>query len=77
MLTLGELSASKIVTTPGFTPLSHHVFQQMHASADAELAALVLVLLCVVMVGGLGVLVLMNQIRSIGSRSRRPATDSV
>jgi ABC-type Fe3+ transport system permease subunit len=55
VLTLGELSASKLVTTPGFTPLAHHVFQQMHASADTELAALCLVLLLAVAVGAAGV----------------------
>ncbi|HMO36547.1 MAG TPA: hypothetical protein PKA06_10935, partial [Gemmatales bacterium] len=27
LLTLGEISASKLVTTPGFLPLSHHLFQ--------------------------------------------------
>jgi iron(III) transport system permease protein len=53
VLTLGELSASKLVTTPGYTPLAHHVFMQMHASADSELAALCLVLLLAV-IGGAG-----------------------
>jgi iron(III) transport system permease protein len=52
-LTLGEISASKLITTPGFTPLAHHVFQQMHAGADTELAALCLVLLAGVAVGGM------------------------
>jgi iron(III) transport system permease protein len=56
VLTLGELSASKLVSTPGFTPLAHHVFQQMHARADAELAALSLVLLSVIVLSGLGML---------------------
>jgi ABC-type Fe3+ transport system permease subunit len=52
-LTMGEISASKLVTTPGYTPLAHHVFQQMHAGADTELAALCLVLLAGVLLGGL------------------------
>ena len=56
-LTLGEISASKLVTTPGYTPLAHHVFQQMHAGADTDLAALCLVLLSVVVVGGMAVAV--------------------
>lgn len=45
LLTLGEISASKLVTTPGFLPLSHHLFQQLHAGADTEVAALSIVLL--------------------------------
>lgn len=45
LLTLGEISASKLVTTPGFLPLSHHVFQLIHAGADTEVAALSLTLL--------------------------------
>jgi ABC-type Fe3+ transport system permease subunit len=45
LLALGEISASKLVTTPGYLPLSHHVFQQLHAGADTEVAALSLVLL--------------------------------
>jgi iron(III) transport system permease protein len=46
-LALGEISASKLVATPGLTfePLAHHLFQLMHSSADAELAALSLWLL--------------------------------
>lgn len=44
LLTLGEISASKLVTTPGFLPLSHHLFQQLHAGADTEVAALSIVL---------------------------------
>jgi iron(III) transport system permease protein len=59
VLTLGEISASKLTATPGFTPLAHHIFQQMHASADTELAALALVLLTVVGLGSLLVLVLL------------------
>lgn len=50
-LALGELSASKLVATPGqqFEPLAHHLFQLMHASADSELAALSLCLLALVL----------------------------
>jgi iron(III) transport system permease protein len=56
VMALGEISASKIVATPGFTPLAHHLFQQMHASADTELAALALVLLGVILLGALAVM---------------------
>lgn len=45
LLTLGEISASKLVTTPGFLPLSHHLFQLIHAGADTEVAAISLTLL--------------------------------
>lgn len=62
-LTLGEISASKLTATPGFTPLAHHVFQQMHASADAELAALTLVLLTLVAAGGGAVVLLLPRLR--------------
>lgn len=66
VLTLGEISASKLTATPGFTPLAHHVFQQMHASADAELAALALVMLTLIAAGG-------GAILAAGSRLRRDA----
>jgi iron(III) transport system permease protein len=55
VLTLGELSASKLIWSPGFTPFAHHVFMQMHASADTELAALCLVLLVLVAIGAAAV----------------------
>jgi ABC-type Fe3+ transport system permease subunit len=48
LLSLGELSTSKLVTTPGFLPLAQHLFMQMHAAADAEVASLALLLLAVV-----------------------------
>jgi iron(III) transport system permease protein len=69
ILTLGELSASKLVTTPGFTPLAHHVFMQMHARADAELAALCLALLLVVACGGLVFVGVMRRLRLSSFRS--------
>jgi ABC-type Fe3+ transport system permease subunit len=52
VLALGELSGSKMLTTPGFKPLAQHVFEQMHYGADSELAALCLVMLGLVGVGG-------------------------
>lgn len=52
LLSLGEISASKLVTTPGFLPLAQHVFMQLHAAADAEVASLALLLLgCIVALG--------------------------
>lgn len=58
LLSLGELSTSKLVTTPGFLPLAQHLFMQMHAAADAEVASLALLLLALVAsaVTGLGLL---------------------
>jgi iron(III) transport system permease protein len=52
VLSLGEIGGSKLVTTPNFKTLAQHVFEQMHWSADSELAALCLVLLCVAAMGG-------------------------
>jgi iron(III) transport system permease protein len=64
VLSLGEMSASKLITTPGFLPLSHLIFQQLHAGADAEVASLSLVLLLLVLLGG-GVLLLWNPYRHL------------
>lgn len=63
VLTLGEISASKLTATPGFTPLAHHLFQQMHASADAELASLVLVMLTLIGAGGTGLILLLPRLQ--------------
>jgi ABC-type Fe3+ transport system permease subunit len=52
VLTLGELSGSKLISTPQFKPLAQHVFEQMHYGADPELAALCLVLLAFVTLAG-------------------------
>jgi ABC-type Fe3+ transport system permease subunit len=65
-LTLGELSASKLVATAGVTPLAHHVFQQMHASADTELAALCLLLLATV--AGVGSIVALTRRRALSGQ---------
>lgn len=64
LLSLGEISASKLVTTPGYLPLAHHLFQQMHAGADAEVAALslTLVLPTLLCTGGLGLVLLTRSI---------------
>ncbi len=55
LLALGEISASKLVTAPGVLPLSHHLFQQLHAGADTEVAALSLVLLLPALVAAMAV----------------------
>lgn len=52
LLSLGEISASKLVTTPGYLPLSHLIFQQLHAGQDTEVAALCLMLLIIILLGG-------------------------
>jgi iron(III) transport system permease protein len=51
VLTLGELSASKLVATPGSQIFSHEVFTRMHFGVTSDLAALCLVLLAVVAAG--------------------------
>ena len=48
VLSLGELSAGKLVETPGSQTFAHKVFEQMHYGVTSELAALCLVLLATV-----------------------------
>ena len=48
VLSLGELSAGKLVETPGSTTLAHVIFEQMHRGVPSDVAALCLVLLIVV-----------------------------
>jgi iron(III) transport system permease protein len=52
VLSLGELSASKLVETPGSQTFAHEVFTQMHYGVGNDLAALGLVLLAIVLMGG-------------------------
>ena len=54
VLALGELSASKLVETPGDETFAHAVFTQMHFGIGGPLAALCLILLAGVAVGGAG-----------------------
>jgi iron(III) transport system permease protein len=49
VLSLGELSAGKLVETPGSRTFAHEVFDQMHYGVSNDLAALCLVLLLVVL----------------------------
>jgi ABC-type Fe3+ transport system permease subunit len=51
-LALGELSAGKIVATPGGETFAHEVFKRMHYGVTNDLAALCLVLLVMVMLPG-------------------------
>src|SRR5262249_35852880 len=52
VLALGELSAGKLVETPGSETFAHAVFVQMHYGVTNDLAALCLVLLLVVLAAG-------------------------
>jgi iron(III) transport system permease protein len=52
VLSLGELGAGKIVETPGSQTFAHEVFTQMHYGVSNDLAALCLVLLALVLIGG-------------------------
>ncbi len=51
VLSLGELSAGKLVETPGSQTFAHEVFTQMHYGVTNDLAALCLVLLAAVTAG--------------------------
>lgn len=51
VLSLGEVSGSKIVSTPGGETWSHLVFAQMHYGVTSDLAARCLLLLLVVVAG--------------------------
>jgi iron(III) transport system permease protein len=52
VLALGELSAGKLVETPGSQTFAHEVFTQMHYGVTNDLAAFCLILLAAVLVGG-------------------------
>jgi iron(III) transport system permease protein len=52
VLALGELSAGKLVETPGSQTFAHEVFTQMHYGVTNDLAAFCLVLLGTVTLGG-------------------------
>jgi iron(III) transport system permease protein len=52
VLALGELSAGKLVATPGGETFAHEVFKRMHYGVTNHLAALCLVLLMMVAVPG-------------------------
>jgi iron(III) transport system permease protein len=52
VLALGELSAGKLVETPGSQTFAHEVFTQMHYGVTNDLAAFCLILLVAVTLGG-------------------------
>jgi iron(III) transport system permease protein len=52
VLSLGELSAGKLVETPGSTTLAHVIFEQMHRGVPSDVAALGLLLLTMVLAVG-------------------------
>jgi iron(III) transport system permease protein len=52
-LSLGELSAGKLVETPGSETFAHLVFDRLHYGASADLAALCLVMLAAVSLGAM------------------------
>src|SRR5262249_11892812 len=52
VLALGELSAGKLVETPGSQTFAHEVFTQMHYGVTNDLAAYCLILLGAVTLGG-------------------------
>jgi iron(III) transport system permease protein len=52
VLALGELGASKLVETAGSPTFAHEIFMLMHSGVTNDLAALCLVLLGLVVVGG-------------------------
>jgi iron(III) transport system permease protein len=55
VLSLGELSAGKLVATPGMPGYATEIFTQMHYGVTNELAARCVLLLIVVSVGGMAV----------------------
>jgi iron(III) transport system permease protein len=52
VLALGELSASKLVATPGSYLFAHEIFTGMHYGITSDLATLCLVVLLLVVAGG-------------------------
>jgi ABC-type spermidine/putrescine transport system permease subunit II len=53
VLSLGELGASKLVKPAGSETFAHEIFEKMHFGVTNDLAALCLVLLVFVVLGGL------------------------
>jgi ABC-type Fe3+ transport system permease subunit len=56
ILSLGELSTSKLVETPGSYTFTHEVFNQMHYGVGNDLAALCLLAVAAAVIGAAGVL---------------------
>jgi len=68
VLALGELSAGKLVWTPGSQTFAHEVFTQMHYGVTNDLAAFCLVLLAAVTLGGVLVAVSARSLRRLANR---------
>lgn len=66
VLSLGELGAGKLVETPGSQTFAHEIFTQMHFGVTNNLAALCLILLGLVVLGG-GLVAFWN--RALASRT--------
>ena len=75
VLSLGEISASKLVETPGWDTLVHVIFDRMHYGVGNDLAALCLLLLIVVLLGGIAVAVLARLVISRGEAGWRLDSD--
>jgi iron(III) transport system permease protein len=67
VLALGELSASKLVATPGSAIFAHDIFTKMHYGITNDLAAVCLLLLVWVGVGGALVALLGRLIKPWGA----------
>jgi iron(III) transport system permease protein len=63
ILSLGEVSAGKLVETPGTQTFAHELFTQMHYGVQDRLAALCLALLTMVALGGSAVVVVGRLLR--------------
>jgi iron(III) transport system permease protein len=68
VLSLGEISASKLVETPGWDTLVHIIFDRMHYGVGNDLAALCLVLLMIVLLGGIAVVIAARLVTSTKRR---------
>jgi iron(III) transport system permease protein len=66
VLSLGELSAGKLVATPGMPGYATEIFTQMHYGVTNELAARCVLLLIVVAVGGMGVATIVRRRSVVG-----------
>ena len=55
VLSLGEVSAGKLVATPGMPSYATDIFTQMHYGVTNDLAARCVLLLLVIAAGGIGV----------------------
>jgi iron(III) transport system permease protein len=76
VLALGELSAGKLVSTPGAPTFAHEVFSEMHYGVGNNLAALCLLLLAAVALGGVAVAIVWSRLRPGGHKPEALAKGS-